>query len=116
MEGKKQKETYLSIKSAEPTKTDPYGPPNPLFREKQTESIPSVSSATGKFSFTAALKILAPSMCTGIFTNFAYFDNYKQSSFIENKNKIEMKLKCNGLCENRRQKKNLNGNTFSFFF
>ena len=54
------------MKAREPTSIEPTGAPSPFEKQNITESKPWVSSFTGTPKATAALKIRAPSKCTGM--------------------------------------------------
>ena len=61
----------LAIRSAKPTSIDPTGAPRPFDRQNITVSNPRVSVFTSTPSATAALKMRAPSRCSGNLWAFA---------------------------------------------
>src|SRR4029450_392853 len=54
-----------AMTSREPQISEPTGAPRPFDRQKVTESTWRVNSSAGRLRATAALKIRAPSRCTG---------------------------------------------------
>ena len=71
------------MNSADPTSTDPTGQLSDFDRQKLASSTSLVSSATGTSSDTAALKMRAPSRCTGTPAAWAASDTARVSSGVK---------------------------------